>query len=119
MLSETVIKELVAAIVPIVVAVGVILVKLKATDSKVDRLELNVNSKMDALLKAAEKIAFAEGKEKGIADEKANAILEKLNKLEALSSVATREVKETKSEVVTKEPALSLVAKDVTVTKKL
>lgn len=107
--SDAVQIAFIAAVVSVVTSIPAILIALKTTNRKIDQLKENTDGKLSELMRNTSRADIAEGKAAGKAEEKLEA---------ALIAGAKDSPEASQSATTTKEPALSLVAKDVTVTKK-
>lgn len=109
-LSDPVMLAILTLAGTIVTATVTVVLAFKGTNRKIDELKVNTDGKLAELMRNTSRADIAEGKAAGKAEEK----------LEAALIAGAKDTPEVNSgtATTTKEPALSLVAKDVTVTKK-
>lgn len=115
-LSDPVILGMLALAGTMVTATVTVILALKGTNRKIDELKVNTDGKLTQLMAATSRADKAESKleEKAEAKSEAAVIAAAISKPDSSPSSAAS----AGNVVVSKEPALSLVAKDVTVTKK-
>lgn len=115
-LSDPVILAILALAGTIVTATVTVILALKGTNRKIDELKVNTDGKLTQLMAATSRADKAESKleEKAEAKSEAAVIAAAVAKPDASTAPAAS----APNIAVTNVPALSLVAKDVTVTKK-
>lgn len=116
-LSDPVILGMLALAGTMVTATVTVILALKGTNRKIDELKINTDGKLTQLMAATSRADKAESKleEKAEAKSEAAVIAAAISKPDASPSAAPASAPNV---AVTNVPALSLVAKDVTVTKK-
>lgn len=115
-ISDQVQIAFIAAVVSVVTSIPAILLALKTTNKKIDELKVSTDGKLSELMRTTSRADLAEGKLAGKAEEKLEALViaAAISKADASTAPAAS----APNVAVTNVPALSLVAKDVTVTKK-
>lgn len=118
-ISDQVQIAFISAIVAIVTSIPAIMMALRTTNRKIDELKVNTDGKLTQLMAATSRADKAESKleEKAEAKSEAAVIAAAISKPDVSAPVAAPSAS-APNVVTTNVPALSLVAKDVTVTKK-
>lgn len=118
-ISDQVQIAFIAAVVSVVTSIPAILLALKTTNKKIDELKVSTDGKLSELMRTTSRADLAEGKLAGKAEEKMEALViaAAMSKPDVSAPVAAPSAS-APNIVTTNVPALSLVAKDVTVTKK-
>lgn len=118
-LSDPVILGMLALAGTVVTATVTVILALKGTNRKIDELKVNTDGKLSELMRTTSRADLAEGKLAGKAEEKMEALViaAAMSKPDVSAPVAAPSAS-APNIVTTNVPALSLVAKDVTVTKK-
>lgn len=115
-ISDQVQIAFIAAVVSVVTSIPAILLALKTTNRKIDELKENTDGKLSELMRNTSRADIAEGKAAGKAEEKMEALV--IAAATSKPDASPPSAASAGNVVVSKEPALNLVAKDVIVTKK-